>query len=418
MSPVQERILLVENDPEISDLIARQTLQPMGYRVAVVGGANQAIQEAVRFAPDVIIANLHLPGLSGKDLLVALSSQGVEVPVIVIANKGAEAEVIQAFRLGASDYLSWPVREAEVVSAVERATKQVRARADREALARQLNQTNQELQRRVRELSMIYSIGKAVTSVTDLRTLLDKIIEGAMYVTEGDCCWMLVKDERGKAFILSAGRNLPEAILGKIGQPWDDGISSLVGLSGETLSIHGEPLKRFKVARLGQSALVVPIKVKNEVAGLLVVMRKASLPFNPSNQALLEAVADYASVSLVNARLFVALEERAKMLQHAAESAQSSERAKDEALRILAQKTSSVVNDLNESIAQIELTQREAAAKLSPDQAEVLKKALEHLQSVRDLIETIVPRASLAVTAPLGAPRRQIPRFWDASKKR
>jgi two-component system NtrC family sensor kinase len=186
MTTPRERVLLVENDPEISDLIARQTLQPLGYKVEVVGGAAPAIQEAVRFVPDVILANLNLPGLSGKDLLVALSSQGLDVPIIVIAHKGMEGDVIQAFRLGAADYLGWPVREAEVVAAVERVLKQVRAKRERETLARQLKQTNQELQRRVRELTTIFAIGKAVTSITDPRILLEKIVEGAVYVTEAD----------------------------------------------------------------------------------------------------------------------------------------------------------------------------------------------------------------------------------------
>ena len=121
MAVSQERILLVESDPEISDLIARQALKPLGYQVSVVGDATRAIQESIRISPDVIVANLNLPGLSGKDLLVALTSQGIGTPVIVIAAQGMEGDVIQAFRLGASDFLAWPVREAEVVSAVERA---------------------------------------------------------------------------------------------------------------------------------------------------------------------------------------------------------------------------------------------------------------------------------------------------------
>ena len=77
----RERILLVEDDPEISDLIARQTLKSLGYQVEVVKTASTAIQQAARFAPDMIIANLNLRGLSGKDLLVALDSQGLDVPV-------------------------------------------------------------------------------------------------------------------------------------------------------------------------------------------------------------------------------------------------------------------------------------------------------------------------------------------------
>jgi FixJ family two-component response regulator len=80
------------------------------------------------------------------------------VPVIVIATKEQEGDVIQAFRLGASDYLRWPVREADVVSAVERVLKQVRSKSERETLSRQVKQTNQELQRRVRELT-IFAVG-------------------------------------------------------------------------------------------------------------------------------------------------------------------------------------------------------------------------------------------------------------------
>ncbi len=333
MNTPKERVLLVEYDPEVSDLISRQTLQPMGYRVEVVSGATQAIQEAVRFAPDVIIANLSLPGLSGKDLLVALSSQGLEVPVIVLAPKGMEGDVIQAFRLGAADFLGWPVREAEVVSAVERILKQVRARREREMLARQLNQTNQELQRRVRELTTIFAIGKAVISATDQQALFDKIVEGATFITEADAGWLLVRDERGKSFILRACRNVPNDMFAKLNQVFDDGLSSLVALSGEALSIHGDPLKRFKVIRIGQSALVVPVKVKKEVVGLLVVTRKEAQPFSNSQQALLDAVADYASISLVNARLFKALEERVNMLQQSADNAQVGERIKGEVLQ-------------------------------------------------------------------------------------
>jgi DNA-binding response OmpR family regulator len=177
MKTPRERVLLVENDPDVSDLISRQTLQAIGYRVEVAREATTAIREAARFCPDVIIADLNLPGLSGKDLLVALNSQGVEVPVIILAQKGTEADLVQAFRLGASDYLLLPAREAEVVSAVERVLKQVRARQERESLAKQLKQTNDELHRRVRELTTIFAIGKAFTSVTDQQTLFEKIVE-------------------------------------------------------------------------------------------------------------------------------------------------------------------------------------------------------------------------------------------------
>jgi len=328
----QDRILVVENDPIISDLIARQALQSMGYKVQVVSDASAAIPQALQYAPDLLIVDLKLPGLSGKDFLVALNSQGINTPVIVLVQKGMESDIIQAFRLGASDYLVWPVRDAEIVSVVERCLKQVRERRDREHLAHQLQQTNLELQQRVRELTTIFSIGKAVTSITDQSNLFDKILEGATKVTQAEIGWFLVRDETQKAFILVAQRNLPNSLVVRLNQPWDDGISSLVAMSGEPLSIYGEPLKRFKIASLGQAALIVPIKVQKQVVGLLVVLRKSAQPFSASEQNLLEAVGDYASISMVNARLFHALEDRAHSLQKAVDNSETNDKIKIELL--------------------------------------------------------------------------------------
>jgi two-component system NtrC family sensor kinase len=386
MNTPRERVLLVENDPDISDLIARQTLQALGYRVEVAQTAASALQAAARFSPDVIISNLNLPGLSGKDLLVALSSQRLDVPVIVIAEKGMESDVIQAFRLGATDYLIWPAREAEVVSAVERVLKQVRARLEREALAQQLKQTNDELQSRVRELTTIFAIGKAVTSITDQRTLFEKIVEGAVYVTDGDAGWLLMREDRSKTFLLSAQRNLPAKIAEKVNQPWDDGISSLVALSGESLTIYGEPLERFKVAQLGKSALVVPIKIRKEVVGLLVVIRKAVRPFNPSNKSLLEAVADYASISMVNARLFRALEERARSLQKAAENALASERGKDKVLKNIRDELRIPLTDAIKTIETLLVGEN---SRLNATQKTALRNTQDKLQRVSNILESL-----------------------------
>jgi GAF domain-containing protein len=79
----------------------------------------------------------------------------------------------------------------------------------------------------------------------------------------------------------------------------------------------------------------MPVKVKSQVVGLLTVLRKAPRPFEPSNQALLEAVADYASISLVNARLFRALEQRAHSLQNAVEAARSREQNMEKAFNVI-----------------------------------------------------------------------------------
>ncbi len=381
MSGSGERILLVESDPDICDLIARQALRPLGYQVDVVHDASAAIKQAVQSPPDLIITNLNLPGLSGKDLLVALNSQGIGSVLLVLAREGQERDVIQAFRVGASDYLLWPARDAEVVAAVERALKNVREMRTRQRLDQNLRETNQELQRRVRDLTAILSVGKAVLSITDQRVLFDRIVEGAIQVSDASAGWLMLRSETTKEFLMSAQRGLPEGWAAKMNQPVDDGISSLVALSGETLVIHGEPLQRFKISALGRAAVVVPIKVQSQVIGLLIVVRKESRAFQQVEQILLEAVADYASISLINARLFRALEQTA-------ETARAGEKRQNAMLQSLRE---TVQTELKTAAYPIELLLTEKSGPLTQDQRQALETARAALKRLSGEIEKTIP---------------------------
>jgi DNA-binding response OmpR family regulator len=376
-----ERIVVVESDPKISDLISRQALQPLGYQVTVVTSASAVLQQALRTPPDLLIANLNLPGLNAKDLLVALSSQGINVPLVVVAEKGQEEDILEAFRVGAIDYLHWPARDAEVVSVVERALGITREGRTRVRLDKQLKEVNAELKRKVSELTTIVDIGKAVVSITDQRRLFSRIVDGAVKVAEADLGWLMLRDETSKVFLLTAQRNLPDSWVQKMNQPLEDGISSLVTLSGETLLIHGKPLEKFKVSSLAKSAAVVPIKVKNEVIGLLQVLRRAERLFDRSDQILLEAVADYASISLVNAQLFRALEQTAEV----AKSGVKQQNALLEAVRV------SVHDEVQAARSPIESLLVQKVGPLTEQQRQVLQTAQAALQRLAQVTEKTLP---------------------------
>jgi len=365
--------MLVENDPVINDLITLQALRPLGYQIRLVEDVSTALGEIARDTPDLVMVDLTLPGLSGKDLLVAMGSQGLQIPVIVIAKKGQEQGVIQAFRLGGTDYLIWPMREAEVVSAAERVLKQVRERRSRARLDKQLKETNQELQERVRELTTIFGVGRAVLSITDQHLLFDKIVEGLVFLAEADYGWLLVRDQQTRNFTLAAHRNLPAAWSERVGQTLDDGVSALVARSGETLAMDGGPLERFKVASLGKAVVVVPVKIRKEVIGLLAVVRKRDQPFERSLLTLLEAVADYASISMVNAHLF-------KALQEAAQAAREGEQRRSEQVQIFSRdlltKLQPVMGPFKELLAG-------KMGALTEDQAQTLERMQLTLESIQ-----------------------------------
>lgn len=375
--PLIERILLVESDPDISDLIARQALQPLGYHVDIVADAGAALKQAIQTPPDLVIANISLPGLSGKDLLVALTSQNSRAPLVVIADKGKEQDVVQAFRLGAADVLLWPVRDAEVVATVDRVLTQVRELRARQRLDEQLKTANDELQRKVGELTSIIAIGKAVVSIADRRVLFERILAGSLQVARADLGWLLLRDDREKTFVLTAQRGLPDAWGKKMGQPLDDGVSALVALSGESLLIHGDALQKFKVAALGKSAAVAPIKVRDEVIGLLVVVRKALKPFAHTEQTLLEAICDYASISLVNERLF-------HVVQQNADSARAGEKQQNALLESL---RSRIQKDLDGILYPLGLVLTAKMGSLNDEQKQALNSASAAAQRISDALK-------------------------------
>jgi len=374
-----ERILVVDEDPDVLDLLTTQVLEPLGYRVSTASDAATAIQQALTFSPDLIVASLTLPGLSAKDLLVALRSQGMEIPMLVTAAEGMEADAILAFRLGARDYLVKPLRETEVVAALERSINEIRLRRERGQLAEQLAESNRQLERRVRELTTLFGLGKTVTSTTHQQQLFAKLMEGSLYVAEAEMGWALLQDEQTDALVLRAESNLPPAIGGKLHQEWEDGVSSLVMLSGESLAIHGEGLEQFKLARFAKAALIAPIKVRDKPIGVICVARTTKRPFSERAQAMLEAVADYASISLVNARLFRALEARAQRLQQVIDESQQGVRVKRDWLE-------SLDRGLRAALGQIrEMTERDAESEDQPEIVTVRSDLEALLQQVKAL---------------------------------
>jgi DNA-binding response OmpR family regulator len=308
MAPTGERILVVEDDPDISELIAREALEPLGYEVTIVGLAATAIDEALENPPDLIIANLDLPDLGGNDLLTAMSSQGVTAPTVMIARRGDEHRAIQAFRLGAADVLLWPARDAEVVRVVERAIQPTRSRRIRRQLYQQLEAAQERLQRRDADLGAIVAISRALSSGAEQPVLLDRLLGIALQISGADVAWLTLRDDKTRDFVLRAQRNLPAAWARKTNQPLDDGLSSTVARSGRALTIHGLPLEGFKAAALGKSAAVLPVKVRGQVLGVLIVLRKADVEFDRLSQALLEVVADFAAISLLNHGMLRGLE--------------------------------------------------------------------------------------------------------------
>ncbi len=316
MAHRKETIIVIDDDPEIRALFKDHILDPDKYLVLETGDGAQALELMRGNPPDLVILDMDMPGLSGQDMLVALKSQGYAGPVIVTIRGRDLESVVNAFRLGATDYLVKPFREPEALAAVEHALDEVRLRRERDMLLARLKQSNRELEKRIKELTTLYSIGKSVTLMRDLKQLFGRVLEGALFVTGADYAFMLLRDEDGQ-LTLRAGRELPPVLKEKIGRPVQDDLASLVMTSQEPVVMSGNGLRRLKVAADAGAVVYAPLVVQDKALGVLAVANSDDEPFDESHSYLLAALADYAAIAIVNAKLIGTLESRARDMESA-----------------------------------------------------------------------------------------------------
>ncbi|MFG2041781.1 response regulator transcription factor [Dactylosporangium sp. NPDC048998] len=106
------RLLLVEDDAEIRRALIH-ALGDLGHAVTTAGNGMRGLQLAVDGAPDLVVLDLGLPDVDGRDVLRMLRTIS-RVPVIVATARDQEAAIVEALDAGADDYLSKPFGAAQL----------------------------------------------------------------------------------------------------------------------------------------------------------------------------------------------------------------------------------------------------------------------------------------------------------------
>lgn len=112
------KILVVEDERDLA-LGIRANLEVEGYEVYVAGSGEAALDEAERWAPDVMILDLMLPGMSGYDVLAQLRQHGNDVLVLILSARGEEIDKVRGFRTGADDYVTKPFGVMELIARIQ-----------------------------------------------------------------------------------------------------------------------------------------------------------------------------------------------------------------------------------------------------------------------------------------------------------
>ncbi|HEY0411497.1 MAG TPA: response regulator transcription factor [Candidatus Dormibacteraeota bacterium] len=111
-----KRILVVEDEENIRDTL-RYNLVKEGYRVDEARTGPEALSEARRVRPDLILLDLMLPELSGLEVCRILR-QEMSTPILVLTAKGTEVDKVVGLSIGADDYVTKPFSLSELLARI------------------------------------------------------------------------------------------------------------------------------------------------------------------------------------------------------------------------------------------------------------------------------------------------------------
>lgn len=125
-----ERILYVEDDPDIQTVASLALEVVGGFKVKLCSSGRQALEEGVLFAPDLILLDVMMPGMDGPSTLVALRQlPGLEkVPVAFMTAKVHPHEVDQLMALGVESVIAKPFDPMTLSSQVHSIWEQARGK--------------------------------------------------------------------------------------------------------------------------------------------------------------------------------------------------------------------------------------------------------------------------------------------------
>jgi DNA-binding response OmpR family regulator len=128
---VTATVLIVEDDEMIREMIDI-TLSQAGYRVTTAGSGESALDLLKRVKVDLVLLDVHMPRMSGLDVLMAMAKSGRNTPPVLMVTANRQASTVaEAMRLGCIGYMAKPFAPGDLLGRVARAvTRRPVPRAD------------------------------------------------------------------------------------------------------------------------------------------------------------------------------------------------------------------------------------------------------------------------------------------------
>jgi two-component system alkaline phosphatase synthesis response regulator PhoP len=111
------RILIVDDEPEMVRGL-EDNLRFEGYQTLSAADGRRGLALALSDAPDLLLLDIMMPGMSGWDVCRELRQKGLDIPVIMLTARGEEVDRVLGLELGADDYVTKPFSLRELLARI------------------------------------------------------------------------------------------------------------------------------------------------------------------------------------------------------------------------------------------------------------------------------------------------------------
>ena len=302
-----ETILVVDDGKDNRDFIVQYVLEPNGYQHLTAQNGEEGLMMALKFNPDLILLDLQMPRMNGIQVLEQLQERNKRIPVILMTFHGSEEIAVEVYRIGVKDYVKKPYYPDEMLEAINRSLTETRLRRERDALTDRVIDANKRLQKQLRDMDVLATVGKAVTSVTDLNELLPKVVNAAISLTnaeESNICLI-----ENKQLVRRAYKPMQLAVAQPTAQPIRDRVAEHVIRTKKPLVLSETQLRSNGKRKMPRGVLCVPLIIQGKVLGALELMNytKNAPEFTKDRLKLVSTLADYAAIAIENSNNYNAM---------------------------------------------------------------------------------------------------------------
>lgn len=284
--PSAPSVLVIDDDHDFRSVVCDE-LAHAGYAVSEANGGREGVRQLEQGDVDVVLLDVQMPDLNGREVLRAARHAGVRSEVVVMTAYPQLETAMECLRAGVFDLLEKPVAPKTLLATLGHAV-------DRGRLQR---------------TTALYQASAAILGVHNPEDLPQLIVETAMKALEADDASLMIPDGTG-ALTLAYSKGLPREVRRATRVALGEGVAGRVAQDRQPALLLGAPsdLPRFAGVRGDpdrvRSSIVIPLATADHLVGVLNLNRaQGRKPFREADLELASIFASQALLALENVDL-------------------------------------------------------------------------------------------------------------------